>query len=292
VDIFQPHFVDIILVINELPRYNRFMKNAEVETLVYKKDFRVFLERELNQRCKLNESYSLRAFAKSLKTDASLLSKLINGKRVISNKQIDKLGQKLDLNLREIESFKNSNIVNEQDKDIYQLSLDQFDLIVEWQHYAILEMMTLDGFKPDSLWISQNLKIDINEVEKSVERLKKIGLLKVHENGDWEDISQGKSTHILDKNITTYAHKQAQKNILNKAIESLDATVIEKRDQTSMMVTTSPKKIAQAKEMLTQFRRQLTTFLEEAEEKTCVYQMSFSLFPILNLETTITKDKE
>ncbi len=268
------------------------MKNAEVETLVYKKDFRVFLERELNQRCKLNESYSLRAFAKSLKTDASLLSKLINGKRVISNKQIDKLGQKLDLNLREIESFKNSNIVNEQDKDIYQLSLDQFDLIVEWQHYAILEMMTLDGFKPDSLWISQNLKIDINEVEKSVERLKKIGLLKVHENGDWEDISQGKSTHILDKNITTYAHKQAQKNILNKAIESLDATVIEKRDQTSMMVTTSPKKIAQAKEMLTQFRRQLTTFLEEAEEKTCVYQMSFSLFPILNLETTITKDKE
>lgn len=259
------------------------------ETVInYHKDFKRFLERELNKRCKRNPNYSLRSFAKSLDMDPSLLSKLISGKRKLTNYQIEKLGKTLGLKLKEIESFKEKQKVCEEKKDFYQLTLDQFDIISEWQHYAILEMLSLKNFRPDIKWIARQLKIEVEDANTYVECLKRVGLLEVETDGTWVDKSHGHSTHIVDKNFTSYAHKQSQKNILLKALESLDSVEIERRDQSSMMVSTSPKKIEEAKEMIATFRRLLMTFLEDTDDKTAVYQMSFSLFPLI--DTNQTKD--
>ncbi|MCO4755804.1 MAG: DUF4423 domain-containing protein [Bacteriovoracaceae bacterium] len=82
------------------------------------------------------------------------------------------------------------------------------------------------------------------------------------------------------------------KNILNKAIESLESTPIEKRDQSSMMVTTSPEKMSKAKEMIKDFRRHLTSFLEDTDDKSAVYQLSVSLFPLLEIKNRYKKTKE
>jgi len=269
------------------------MNNLETGTFSYQKDFKTYLQRILDRRCRENPNYSLRSFARGLDMDASLLSKLISGKRKMTNKQIEKLGKKLNLTLREINSFKNTHIENATlEADRYQLSLDEFDVISDWQHYAILEMMVLDEFQTDLSWIARHLKMSTKEAQKHIDRLKKIGILKIDKENSWHDLSQGKSTHILDKNFTSYAHKQSQKNILKKAIESLDSTSIEKRDQSSMMVATSPERIAQAKDMITLFRRELTNFLEESEEKSAIYQMSVSLFPLIEIENTNNSNKD
>ena len=49
-----------------------------------------------------------------------------------------------------------------------------------------------------------------------------------------------------------------------------------------MMVATSSKKIQEAKKMITSFRHYLTEYLEEGEEKDSVYQLSLSLFPLVD----------
>ncbi|MEE6249844.1 MAG: TIGR02147 family protein [Bdellovibrionota bacterium] len=257
------------------------MENFETLKKHSQKHFRLYLERELQRRVKSNSGYSLRSFARDLDTDPSLLSKLIRGKRKISNKQIDRLGKLLNLSLRSIESFKTDSYLDYTQEEPYQLSLDQFDIIADWQHYAILEMMSLKSFKPDIKWIAKKLNLSTQEVGTCLQRLQRVGILKIHPNGKWEDLSHGKSTHILDKNFTSYAHKKAQKNILEKAIHSIDHVAIEERDQSSIMMSCSKEKIDEAKHRITQFRRELSAFLEDTEEKDSVYQISISLFPLI-----------
>ena len=60
-------------------------------------DFRVHLQNEFIDRCKKNPRYSLRAFARSLEIDSSSLSRLLNGKRMVSKTMHLVLGEKLGL---------------------------------------------------------------------------------------------------------------------------------------------------------------------------------------------------
>ncbi len=246
-------------------------------------DFKLFLAREFRARNERNPNFSLRSFARALDMDPSLLSKLINGKRKMTNKQITKLGEKLGLSAIEIEDFqtiKGSKQKQSQvDREYQQITVDQFEVISRWQHYAILELMTLKTFRPDKNWIAKSLGISLEQLEKSLKSLLNLGLLKI-EDEKWIDTSSGFTTHIQGKNYTNYAFRQAQKDLLLKSVEALETIPIEKRDHSSMMLTTNPEKIDQAKDMITKFRRELTEFLEDCSDKTAVYQMQFSLFPL------------
>lgn len=251
-------------------------------------NFSFFLKATLKERCLKNPNYSLRSFAKHLSTDASLLSKLINGKRKVTPKQIDKLGEKLNLNPKMISHFKN-NVISQSHSsepsttvDYQKISLEYFEVISAWQHYAILELMKLSFFKEDHSWIGATLGISTKLVTESVKRLQEVGLLEIDSNGKWNDLSEGSSTHIIDKNITSYAHKIAQKKILQRASDALDGIDIEKRDQSSMLLASHPSKVLEAKDKISKFRRELTEFLEDTEEKTELYQMSFSVFPLID----------
>ncbi len=55
--------------------------------------FREFLRRQLAQRCTDNPQYSLRAFAKSLRTDHSSLSQIMRGKRRLTTETIRALAK-------------------------------------------------------------------------------------------------------------------------------------------------------------------------------------------------------
>ena len=55
------------------------------------------------RRCRTNSSYSLRAFARSLKIEPSALSQIINKKRPLTEKMKLRLGSALGLGVRELE---------------------------------------------------------------------------------------------------------------------------------------------------------------------------------------------
>ena len=117
-------------------------------------------------RCEKNSQYSLRSYAKALDMDCSTLSKILRGKRVLGKRLIRKLAPSLNLSLPEIEKFisydirqKNLFIDRESDDLEYlQHTLDNFQIISDWYHYAILELMRLDYFIPDSKWIPSQSK--------------------------------------------------------------------------------------------------------------------------------------
>lgn len=244
--------------------------------------FRQLLQEELLRRCKANPKYSLRAFAGSLGLESSRLSKILRGERPANAMLVEKLGQKLGLTLNQIEQYKSqtSNTKNKKSTDYHQISLDAFQLIADWHHYAVLELMKTTNFKSDVGWIARRLGATVHEIRACVERLQRIGILEINNKGEWFDKSKGFSTHILGESYTSYAHKQAQEQILNLAVQALRDIPIEIRDQSSMMMATSVKKINEAKKRITKFRRELCEFLEDTSQKDSVYQLGIALYPL------------
>lgn len=215
---------------------------------------------------------------------------MLRGERPINHEMIDKMGSQLGLSITQIHSYKKKQIqmkysISEEhlqeDVEYLQIEQDQFELIQDYLHYAILELIKIHKEEISVSCLAKSLKVSNVEIKSCIERLRRCGLLKIHQNGNWEDTSEGMSTHILGENYTSRAHRNSQKQILDMAQQALENTPIENRDQSSMMVATSQRKIQEAKRMITRFRRELCRFLEEDEsEKDTVYQLSVSLFPI------------
>ena len=219
------------------------------------------------------------------------MSKILRGERPASPELIEKMGQRLSLAPANIEKFKAYELerragvkalpLSAERRKYFQLSSDTFEVVSDWRHFTILELMKFEGFVPDPQWISRVANIGPAVVRACVERLIRVGILEIAADGKWRDKSDGFSTHILGENYTTSAHQKSQGEILGLALEALKAVPIERRDQSSMMMATDAKRITEAKKRITAFRRELCEFLEAAPKKTAVYQLSVSLFPLV-----------
>jgi uncharacterized protein (TIGR02147 family) len=248
-------------------------------------DFRLFLQSELARRCRKNSKYSLRSFAKFLGIESSHLSKMLRKKRPISVRNIERLGVRLGCRPIEIAAFVAQRMDRSESAVSYQyqqISIDQFEIIADPIHYQVLELMKTKNFKTNERWIAQALGTNTHQVRAAVERLKRVGLLHVEgANGArWIDRSEGFSTHVINENFTSQAHKEYQEKILLHAIESLKTVPVEQRDQSSILMATSSQYLQRAKQMITRFRRELCAFLESAPEKDVVFQLGVSLFPV------------
>jgi uncharacterized protein (TIGR02147 family) len=156
--------------------------------------FRLFLQTELARRCAGNAQYSLRSFAHQLNVDHSTLSQLLRGKRSITRRMVEKIGNRLGLKAAEIEAFAtheqlmklgNASVSNE----VRQLTMDAVCLLSGTHDRAILELVQLDIFKADTRWIARVMNLDADEVNVIVSRLLRLGLLEMTDHHRWVDKS-------------------------------------------------------------------------------------------------------
>jgi uncharacterized protein (TIGR02147 family) len=235
-------------------------------------DFRFTLQEEFLKRVRRNSRYSIRAFAKSLEMDHSTLAKLLRGERPLGNRARQKLQAKLGLGPDET-----------RETDYAQLSLDTFTLIADWHHYAILELMRLENFRPDLKWIARTLGIPHAEVAAAVQRLERCKLLKVRADGSWRDLTGGTST-TTGNAFTASAFRKLQRQLLERAIHCLEEIPMEKRDNTNMMMAVDSDRLPQAKERIKKFRRELARFLSRGKKRDQLYNLSLALFPLSEKE--------
>jgi uncharacterized protein (TIGR02147 family) len=249
-------------------------------------DFVTLLRQELEDRCLRNPSYSLRAFAAHLEMDASTLSKILKGKRPLGEATISKLGSRIGLSDKEISVFvdiadKKVDHSAEQMK-FDQLTYDRFAVISDWSHFVILELMQVKGFRPDAAWIAKSLGLQVTEVEVSIERLKRVGLLKVNAKGAWQDLSGGNTTSI-GPDMASVAHRRLQQQFLEKAADSLVSVPLQERDHSTMTVAVDRSRLPAAREKIKRFRRGLAKFLTEGEVHDEVMNLNIALFPMTKL---------
>ena len=225
---------------------------------------------------------------------SSALSGMLNGKRSITVASIEKLGQAIGLNPKEINRYK---ILSRELKfgveldsvpmdEFQQITLDSYAIISDWYHYAILELIRVRGFQPTTAWISKSLGITKSEANIAVERLQRVGLLDIAKDGRWIDKTlEGKATNISGDH-TSSASRKLQKQILQmslRALEEMPST--ELRNHTSLTLAINPEDIPLAKEKIKNFRRELAEMLESNKNPTEVYHVNVSLYPVTKIST-------
>jgi len=109
--------------------------------------FAIHLREELLRRRANNPRYSLRAFALHLGVSSSFLSKILMGKKSVSETTFLKMATRLKLNHEAIESYR-ARLPGYKPSRLQfnPVTVVHFQIIADWHHYAILEAVTVQGF--------------------------------------------------------------------------------------------------------------------------------------------------
>lgn len=254
------------------------------------KNMTSYLQKNFINRCKNNPSYSLRSFAKFLNVSPSMLSDILYGKRIVTSRMRNKIGLAMGLCPEDISNFTcaehgnkhNKKVIAKESTSKKKLALDSFYIISQWHHYALLQLIKIEGKNFSTQLAAKRLGLKSIDVEISLKRLLNIGVLIEGENMPFEDTTKGATTHLED-GFTNEALKRFQVEALKKAIESINQDPIEYRDNTSMTMAIDKKQVQYAKNKITEFRRNLTQELEQTETPDEVYQLLISFTPLTKL---------
>ena len=157
-------------------------------TLPAMNSFRHFVQAEIARRCAKNPRYSLRALARALALDPATLSQLVRGKRRMTARTIRRIGAARGLAPEEIEAYVGFSEKKQPRgalRTLDDLEKDLVALVEEWQHHAILELTTLEDFRPDTRWIARVLDTPPDTVNIALQRLTRLGLLKMVSSSKW-----------------------------------------------------------------------------------------------------------
>ncbi len=159
-----------------------------------------------------------------------------------------------------------------------QLSVDHFEAISDWYHFAIMELTRVKGFSENSEWIAKKLGISKKESEEAVARLFRLNLLRKDAKGR---VVVQDHTNIESHAISTIGKRNFQKQVLSKAIKAMDTIPVELRNQTSMTFACNSKMFPILVKELSKFRHKFTDKAESYGEFDQVYHLSISLYPVL-----------
>jgi uncharacterized protein (TIGR02147 family) len=250
------------------------------------------LQDELVRRCRANPKYSLRAFARFLGLEPSHLSKILARKRVPTEPVIEKLGKRLGLSTSDITSLKSRRLaassslsadIRTSESEWRPLPLDSFQVIADWYHYAILELLSLPAFqKSDAKAIARALGISHPEAQAALERLERLMLIERQPDGRIVNSSGNNTT--LGGPDTAPALRRLQKSVLEKALSALDEIPAELRDQSSMTMAIDTKLLPEARALIKKFRRDLSDLLQKSETRDSVYHLGVSLYPVARVD--------
>lgn len=246
------------------------------------KFYQSFLSEQLDLRKKKNPRFSLRAFAKIIEMSPGQLSKLIHGKLEMSPAQATKIIEKLrpdekDANhlLQDIHPLLGLKVVEPIITKSSLLAEDEFKLISDVSHFALLSLIRLKENSSNPLWISEKLGISNEAASGALKRLMRLGLV-------WRknDRLERSSTPITtSKDIPSTAIKAYHKQNLNLAIEKIESTAVEDREYSAITMAIDPRKIKKAKKMIIEFTEKLSAELE-SNNPSEVYTLAVQLFPV------------
>lgn len=260
--------------------------------LTQDKDYRLVLREELESRCGKNPRYSLRAFARDLGITSSRLSEVLSGRYGFSREAARKIAEQLGWSNSEITLFcdlvdaehARAKQSRERARDrlaatppaYQQLSLDAFQVISDWHHYAILELVAVDGFVNKPKWIAQRLGISDHVATAAIERLKRLDLLE-EKNGRLQATDTFTAT---PSDVPSDALKKFHKQLLEKALTALHLQKVEERDISHLVLAVDRGQLKEAKETIRKFRRTFDARFGRGPKKNSVYCLGITFFKL------------
>lgn len=257
-----------------------------------KNDFLKYLQKEFATRQENNSSYSLRAFARDLGIEPSLLSKILREKISVTDRMFERLASVLPLTSEEFSIFEKQIAENMENRQIVnievkQIDSDKFVKLGDWYNLALPEMMALKDYKSDTRWMGEKIGLPLEKIEESIELLLDLGLIafddagnlmadKRYERGIFRMVTENRE---LYKKVMLERTKQ----IMQKYIEYMDAPSEERNKaiQSYLTIAMDESLIEEIQEDVRKFISTLVSKIDKkSKSKGRVYELSLSLFPI------------
>lgn len=250
-----------------------------------------YLKEIYDKRKTKNPAYSFRAYARDIGISSGHLSDIFSGKvglsletaaRISHNLNLDNEEKYLFLILVKIFGAKNHELeVRELENKLYNydascmvLQDEYLNDLTEWYCFALAELIALDDFKEDVLWIAQRLDIDEKMAISALERIKKIGLATVKEG----KLVQTYDYFVSPSGTSSDVVKKIHEQVLVKAIDAIFKQSIEERNFTAGFLRVRKKDIPLVERRIKEFRRELVKELESGEEHDSIYNLAIQFF--------------
>ncbi len=242
-------------------------------------------------------NFSNRYFARKAglpNSNASLLSKIIGGKRNLSMTQRFKFAKGLDLTNDELKyfdilvQFNQAENVEAKNHFFHELShyrgsrakvlpTAEFHYYAKWYFSVVRAYLGLNPNERNPAIIARRLipQITSEQVQEALQVLLDLKLIKKLANG----------YAVTDKHITTEkgAHGEANKkrtlDMIHLAIDVFDKVPVESREYNAITVYVSEKGYKSMQERIRSFREELRELVEKDSQEDRVYTLNLQLFP-------------
>ncbi len=244
--------------------------------------------------------FSFRYMAQKLEMDPAHIARILQGKRHISERCIDKFVELCKFDEQQRKYFTalvafNKAKTDRESKERFErlisateipsriLQADEYQFYQKWYYTAVRSLIAVGTFKAkgDFSRIASELSppISAKEAKEAVSLLMKLGLVTDNQEGN---------LILTDKNISTGAHWRSvavrtfQKQTMKLAAEALERIPREVRDISTITLGVSLKNLPLLKDRIQEFRSSLTRLANEDTMPDEVYQLNIQLFPLSN----------
>lgn len=243
-----------------------------------------YLRALLHSRRIRNKKYSLRAFARDLHIPPSRLSEILRGKRAISRKQGLTFAEQLKLNPKEAAlifgaKIHDPKLAGAKAYSYSQINEDFLQILVDWYHFAILNLLDTDNFVHDRAWIAKRLNLPPSTVKEALGRLIRVGLLAM----DGERYQKTESNVATSDQVPSQALRRAHEQVIHLALKSLHEDPPSVRDISCVSMALDFAKLDLAKKEIRRFRRRMARLMEDGKRNE-VYTLNIQLVPITRIE--------
>lgn len=260
-------------------------------------NYRTYLQDYYQFQKRVNPSFSLRFFAKKAKFPShGLLNYLMEGKRNLSKKTLDKLTVALGLNREQAVFFENLVFFNQarsiDEKTFYyekllrapakssfrKLETTQLQIFRRWYNIAIREMLNLKDFRNNPAWISERLlpRVEQYETQESLDMLLKQGLIKKTANG-YKTVDPDITT---DDEVKSFLVKNYHLQMIKMAAWAQEEVPARERDISSICMSIKESELPNIKKHLQLMRKELRNFRADDGAGERIIQVNIQLFPL------------
>lgn len=249
------------------------------KTELFPTPLNIYLDETFKRRKSKNTKYSMRAFARDLRLPASKLSEILSGKGYPGAGLTKNLVSSLKLDATEAKALEKMigkhKELQKKSCGAHVLAEDEFALIAGLEHYGIIHLLETTDCIHDTRWLAQRLGLPMEKIVLALGRMQRLGLIK---------ILDGKITPVHGKRTTSHdipskVLRDSHREVLNHAIDSLEKTAIHDRNITSITFAVNKEKLAEANELIKDFRRKIATLLSHGPTSE-VYNLNVQLVPL------------
>jgi uncharacterized protein (TIGR02147 family) len=164
-------------------------------------------------------------------------------------------------------------------KDTEILTTEQYDYYAVWYHSVVRSLIGMHGFNGDYKKLAGMVSpaITPSQARKSVELVKRLGLVMVNPQGGYELNTRSVTSGDHEKSLAVVNFQQ---ETMRLAQEAIDRHPKEMRDIFTVTMGISEKNFSEIKQIMDDARKKIVTLAKNETVADRVYQLNVQLFPL------------